>query len=96
MACNKYLTHNSIDKTKEVLYPWIPLEKPKGALWRGRWKWSMPKTQYEKKIQLGFEMTLGKFEHYEERFTNFQKIFSLVFFNKNSPKHQISKPCGLF
>ncbi len=44
MACNKYLTHNSIDKTKEVLYPWIPLEKPKGALWRGRWKWSMPKT----------------------------------------------------
>lgn len=31
MACNKYLTHNSIDKTKEVLYPWIPLNKPKGG-----------------------------------------------------------------
>ncbi len=56
----------------------------------------MPKTLFEKFFQFGFEMTFGKFEHYEERFTNFQKLFSLLFFNKNSPKYQISKPCGLF
>ncbi len=60
MVCNKYLTHNSIHKTKEVLYPWISLDKPRDALWWGRWKWSMPKTLYEKFCQLEFEMTLGE------------------------------------
>jgi hypothetical protein len=56
----------------------------------------MPKTLYEKFFQLGFEMTLGKL-NIVKKDPPISKYYSHYYFLiKNSPKHQISKPCGLF